>query len=64
MDIDALVREVMDLRKSLDEAARDIARLMAAKRDTVSSFPPAPFAPTIEDFNALGLNNDSDADGA
>lgn len=67
MDVDRLAREVMDMRKTLDEAVREIERFVRAKSDTVSFLPPAPFAPTLEDFHSLvlaPLNNDKDDDGA
>jgi hypothetical protein len=54
MDLDALVREVMDMRKTLDEAVREIERFVRQKPDPVLC-PPAPFAPTLEDFATFAL---------
>jgi hypothetical protein len=59
MDLDALVREVMDMRKTLDAAVRDIEFFMRHPAfivtDTTVSMPPAPFAPTLEDFATFEL---------
>lgn len=51
MDIDALAREVADIRRTLDDAVRDIDRFMRPKSDTVSYLPSAPFV-------AVGLDWD------
>ena len=64
MDIDALVREVMDMRKTLDAAVRDIERFVRQSKASPVYCPSSPFVPTLEDFNAMGLNNDKDDDGA
>jgi hypothetical protein len=63
MDIDALVREVVDMRKTLDAAVRDIERFVKQSQASPVYCPSSPFAPTLEDFAAI-MNNDKDDDGA
>lgn len=51
-----------DLRRRVAHIERECGLLL--KHPAIVQMPSAPFAPTLEDFAALGLNNDKDDDGA
>lgn len=51
-----------DLRRRVDRIERDIG--LKLTHPAIIDLPCAPFMPTLEDFKAMGLNNDKDDDGA